>query len=115
MEAASLQGVAQMFLGVGASDPRLDIHGNIDFCLRHQLSSYTKHDSPPNHVKPIPVPLLLHMAYIAQASNDPVHATIAEMITIAFYFLLHPGEYMGTGMTNTPFQLADVQLFSHGT
>jgi len=112
--AASLQGIAQMFLGVGASNPCLNQHGNINFCLRCQFSSYTKHNSPPNCVKPISVPLLLHIAYIAQASHNLVHATIVDMTTIAFYFLLRPGEYTGTGATNTPFLLANVQLFSHG-
>mmetsp|Transcript_19169 Transcript_19169/g.25175 ORF Transcript_19169/g.25175 Transcript_19169/m.25175 type:complete len:207 (+) Transcript_19169:277-897(+) len=33
------------------------------------------------------------------------------MITLAFFFLLRPGEYTGTHNDDTPFRLADVQLF----
>jgi hypothetical protein len=38
---------------------------------------------------------------------------VADMIALAFFFLLRPGEYTGTGGGSTPFCLADVQLF-HG-
>jgi len=33
------------------------------------------------------------------------------MATIAFFFLLRPGEYTGDALTNTPFALRDLQLF----
>jgi hypothetical protein len=32
------------------------------------------------------------------------------MITIAFYFILHPGEYIGTTSDDTPFRLQEVEL-----
>jgi len=112
--AAALQGIAQTFLGLGAPDPRLDYHGNIDYRLRRQMASYGKDDPPPHRVKPIPISILQHIAFVAQASQDPRHATIADMITIAFYFLLRPGEYTGSSSGAHPFRLADVQLFSQG-
>jgi hypothetical protein len=36
---------------------------------------------------------------------------IADMICLAFFFLLRPGEYTGTTGDNCPFLLRDVQLF----
>ena len=40
---------------------------------------------------------------------DTTFCSIADMIVIAFFFLLRPGEY--TDNDNNPFRLADVQLF----
>jgi hypothetical protein len=37
--------------------------------------------------------------------------TIANMIALAFFFLLRPGEYTGTKSESTSFRLQDVQLF----
>ena len=36
---------------------------------------------------------------------------VADMIVIAFFYLLRPGEYTGTTNDNAPFRLQDVQLF----
>jgi hypothetical protein len=36
---------------------------------------------------------------------------IADMITIAFFFLLRPGEYTGTIVDDTPFRLEDMALY----
>jgi len=42
-------------------------------------------------------------------SADTTFCAISDMIVIAFFFLLRPGEY--TDNNNNPFRLADVQLF----
>jgi hypothetical protein len=39
---------------------------------------------------------------------------ITDMILIAFFFLLRPGEYTGTVSTVTPFQLQDINLYIYG-
>jgi hypothetical protein len=36
---------------------------------------------------------------------------VADMIALAFFFLLRPGEYTGTKSDTTPFRLCDTQLF----
>jgi hypothetical protein len=36
------------------------------------------------------------------------------MISLAFFFLLHPGEYTGTNSDTSPFRFCDVQLFVGG-
>jgi hypothetical protein len=45
-------------------------------------------------------------------TNLSANLGIADMIVIAFLFLLQPGEYTGTHWDTTPFRFADVQLFA---
>jgi len=49
--------------------------------------------------------------HTAILSNDTSSLAVADMITIAFYFLLRPGEYTGNPSDTTPFRLRDVALF----
>lgn len=103
--------VAQTFLGVGAPDPRLNTAGDIDFRLRRMISAWKKEDSPPNRVKPIPIQVINHIVVSAMHSEDPNTKATADMIIIAFFYLLRPGEYTDNSDTSTPFHLEDVQLF----
>ena len=64
-------------------------------------------------VKPVPIQVLRRLAYLAQHSHPTNHllrATV-DMIIIAFFFLLRPGEYTDSSSDTTPFTLEDVQLF----
>jgi len=105
--------VGQTFSSVGSPDPRLNSSGKIDFRIQRQLSCYTKQDPPPNRVKPIPVPILQRILAIALMGHSRFNIAVGDMIAIAFFFLLRPGEHTGSGSESTPFRLADVQLF-HG-
>jgi hypothetical protein len=110
----ALRSVGQTLASVGAADPRLTSQGTIDFRIRRMLAAYAKTDSPPNRVKPIPVPILRHvMAQALLASSAPALAC-ADMICLAFFFLLRPGEYTGTASSTQPFQLRDVRFFLGG-
>jgi hypothetical protein len=53
---------------------------------------------------------------MAQAllAGNPVTQAFADMICLAFFFLLRPGEYTGTTSASQPFLLRDVQLFLGG-
>ena len=77
------------------------------------LKAYSNQDPPPNRVKPVPIPVVRRIMAIANASNDPFNLAIADMICIAFFFLLRPGEYTISTAESTPFEFKDVQLF-HG-
>jgi hypothetical protein len=44
---------------------------------------------------------------------DPFFTCAADMIGLAFFFLLRPGEYANSPSDSTPFEARDVQLF-HG-
>ena len=107
--------VAQTFQSVGAPDPRLNSNNNIDFRLQRMIAAWKKQDPPPNRVKPIPMQVLRQLATVAQQSHLEYTRATTDMIIIAFFFLLRPGEYVDTNRNATesdPFRLADTQLFS---
>ena len=103
--------VAQAFLQVGADDPRLNSAHKIDFRLQRTLKAWKSTDPAPDRVKPIPITVIRRIATLAQTTHaaDAAFCATADMIVIAFFFLLRPGEY--TDNPNNPFRLADVQLF----
>jgi hypothetical protein len=51
------------------------------------------------------------MALAAAATATSHIAAVADMICLAFFFLLRPGEYTGTPSDTTPFCLQDVQCW----
>ena len=77
------------------------------------LSSFTKKDPPPRRVKPVPIAVLRNVAATALASQCPIQQATADMILLAFFFLLRPGEYTAksTNPDAHPFLLENVQLF----
>lgn len=103
--------VAQAFLNVGAEDPRLNSAHQIDFRLQRMIKSWKSSDPAPLRVKPIPIQVIRRVATLSQLSsaNDSLYQATTDMIILAFFFLLRPGEY--TDNDNTPFCLKDVQLF----
>ena len=96
---------------MGAPDPRSDSDGKVDFRLRRMLSAYSKDDPAPNRVKPVPVPVLRRILTVAAAATDAHAKATADMICLAFFFLLRPGEYVVSQAESTPFEIKDVQLF----
>jgi len=106
-----IRGVAQTFLHVGAGDPRHNSSNTIDFRLQRTLKAWKTSDPAPLRVKPIPISVIRRIAVLSQTTNAhlPLFSATADMIIIAFFFLLRPGEY--TDNNNHPFRLQDVQLF----
>jgi hypothetical protein len=108
----ALRAIGQAFARVGSPDVRKNVYGDIDFRIQRQIRAYKREDSPPKRVKPIPIVIILYI--LAQAYGITRHEdtqAIADMITIAFFFLLRPGEYTGTTSDDTPFRLQDVHLY----
>eukprot|EP00804_Cyclotella_cryptica_P023818 CCRYP_011179-RA/>CCRYP_011179-RA protein AED:0.32 eAED:0.33 QI:0/0/0/1/0/0/2/0/551 len=110
---AYVRHIAQTFLHMGAQDPRLTSIGQIDFCLQGMVAAWKKKDSPPCWVKPVPIRIIRHIAYLARhsTSSNSLLVAVVDMIIIAFFFLLRPGEYTHSNQESTPFRLSDVQLF----
>ena len=107
--------IGQAFSSMGTADPRFSpIDGKIDFRLRRQKRCWKKGDAPPRRVKPCPVTIVLWLLDRAYKSTTPIVAdmTMADMICIAFFFLLRPGEYTGTTTDDAAFTLNDVYLYS---
>ena len=108
----AIRSVGQRFASLGSKDPRYDSVGNIDFRISRLLRSYTKTDAPPNRVKPVPITLVIHALTFAFHSRPSAERkAIANLICIAFYFCLRPGEYTGTTTDDQAFALDDVAFF----
>ena len=107
----SWRAIGQTLAMLGAPDPRHNIHGDIDFRLQRQLRGYARLDTPPNRVKPVPLSVIRHVLALAFEQHNPEAQAIADMICLAFYFLLRPGEYTGNPSNTTPFTIADVQCY----
>jgi hypothetical protein len=97
---------------LGTDDPRYDSYGNIDFRLSRQYRSYVKKDKPPSRVKPLPITVVMAALQFACVSSPTIEReSIANMICIAFFFCLRPGEYTGTTTDDQAFSLDDVTLY----
>lgn len=111
--ADALYFVAQTFTLVGAIDPRLAPgSSHLDLRLTRLLRSYSKSDPPPVRVKPIPLPILHQASPIAILAGDPFSLAASDLMWLAFFFLLRPGEYSSSTPESHPFTLSDIQLWS---
>ena len=92
--AEELRQVGQTIALMGAQDPRFDRQGNITLPLQRQLRGYTKEDDPPTRKKPIPFEILtrLHKNILTDTHASPALKAIADMVCIAVFFLMRPGE-----------------------
>ena len=99
---------------LGTKDPRLTKYGTVDFRLRRQTRCYAKQDPAPGRVKPIPFPILHHVASRVTGNPNADHATRAkvDMMIIAVFFLMRPGEYCNSTGEAHPFKMEDTRLFS---
>jgi hypothetical protein len=109
--AGALRSVGQTFVSMGSQDPRFTIQNKMDFRPQRQLACYSKEDPPPDRVKPIPITIIWHVLSAALLSATIDNLGVADMIVLAFFFLLRPGEYTATASDTTPFRMCDVQLF----
>jgi hypothetical protein len=108
----TLRSVGQTFASVGAADPRLTLQGKMDFRLQRQLACYySKQDPPPDRVKPVPIAIIRQVLAAAITAATIDNLAVADMIVLAFFFLLRPGEYTALPSDTTPFRMCDVQLF----
>ena len=98
---------------MGAADPRLNSALKTDFRISRMLAAWKREDPPANRVKPIPIAVIRRIAHVAQRLPPDAHflRAVADMIIIAFFFLLRPGEYTDSASDTTPFTLGDVQMF----
>ena len=84
---------------------------NIQFLSKKEKK---KKDPPPNCVKPIPIQVIRTIQFVAGNSANLALQRTADMIVLAFFFLLRPGEYTASPSDTQPFDLRSVQLFLGG-
>ena len=74
--------------------------------------AWQRDDAPPSRVKPFPLSLVGHVWNLAESEASPVSLAAAQCLVLGFYFLLRPGEYLGTPTSSpTLFRLRDVQFW----
>jgi hypothetical protein len=73
-------------------DPRLQVSSKLDFHSHCQLQGYVKADPPPTQVDLIPLQILLHLIEHCYHTQDPIASARGHILTLGFFFLLHPGE-----------------------
>eukprot|EP00536_Pseudo-nitzschia_multiseries_P004927 jgi/Psemu1/11292/gm1.11292_g len=108
----TIRSVGQTLARLGSKDPRTNSTGSLDFRLTAQFKGYAKLDPAPSRVKPVPITLVMHALWFAYYDSlSPPHQAIANMICIAFFFCLRPGEYTGTTRDDQAFSLQDVAFY----
>ena len=106
--------MGQAYARLGAPDPRLNRHGELDIRLTSLYRAWSKADEPPSRVKPLPLPVVAQVLALARVEGSPTARAAAATLILAFYFLLRPREYLGTPPTDgtsPQFRLRDVQLW----
>ena len=95
------------------SNPRLNSAGKTDFRIQRMLAAWKKEGPPANRVKPIPIAVIRRICFIAQQLPPEANhlRAVTDMVIIAFFYLLRPGEYTDSPSDTAPFALQDVQLF----
>ena len=111
----AIRTIGQAYARLGSPDPRLNLHGDLDFRLSSLYRAWQRDDAPPTRVKPLPLSVVGHVWTMAAAEDTADAHAAAQTLVIGFYFLLRPGEYLGAPRASNPhgslFRLADVQFW----
>jgi len=109
----ALRSVGQALAALGLPDPRFArFSTSLDFRLKRQLAGYQRLDPPPQRVKPVPLPVLRFAVDAALRRISPIAEALSDLIVLAFFYLLRPGEYAHSPSPEAaPFRLQDVHLF----
>jgi hypothetical protein len=90
----AIRHVAQTLLLAGYADPRRTYGASeLDLPFRHLLKSYKDQDPAPKPQLALPVATVERAAAYYQAPHPPLVRATADLVTIAFFFLLRVGEY----------------------
>ena len=105
--------MGQAHARLGAPDPRLNALGNLNFRLSSLLRAWAKADAPPQRVKPHPLPVVAQVWNLAQGENTPLATAAASCLIMGFFFLLRPGEYLGSPARPNAhmFRICDLQFW----
>jgi integrase len=116
----SLRHVAQTLVLAGYPDPRRSYGSkDLDLPFSRLLRSYKTDDPAPKPQLALPVRAIQCAVTHYTEIGTPIACAIADLLTIAFFFLLRPGEYtMPSARTKTrtvQFRRQDVRFFKAGS
>jgi hypothetical protein len=90
----ALHHVAQTLLLAGCDGPRRTYGAKeLDLPFRHLLKGYKEQDPAPKPQLALPITTIGHAGAYHQAPHDVLTRATANLTNIAFFFLLHVGEY----------------------
>jgi hypothetical protein len=90
----ALRHVAQTLVLAGFDDPRRTYGSKeLDLPFRHLLKGYREQDPAPQPQLALPVITIERAGAYHQAPQTPLTRATADLVTIAFFFLLRVGEY----------------------
>jgi hypothetical protein len=90
----ALRHVAQTLILAGFDDPRRTYGSKeLDLPFRHLLKNYRDQDPAPRPQLALPVTTIERAGAYYQAPNTALTRATADLVTIAFFFLLRVGEY----------------------
>lgn len=98
---------------LGLRDPTKDRDGNRDIRIQRLLSCWKKEDGPPSRAAPIQVKILRDAAAHSRNSDTPRGRATADLMWIAFFFCMRPGEYAQT-QGGHPFTIRDTAFLNAG-
>jgi hypothetical protein len=115
----ALRHVAQTLVLAGYRDPRRSYGSkDLDLPFSRLLRSYKTDDPAPQPQLALPVRAVQCAVDHYTTKGTPTACAIADLLTIAFFFLLRPGEYtMPSARTKTrtvQFRRQDVRFFKNG-
>ena len=87
----------------------------MDFRLQRQKKFYAKEDPPPSRLQPMPVEFLHRASAYLRRLDTPQSLAIVNLIWIAFFFLMRPGEFCDSGRDSHPFLIRDVTFHAGNT
>ncbi|KAL3815966.1 hypothetical protein ACHAXA_008925 [Cyclostephanos tholiformis] len=96
-----IRGVAQTFLHVGATDPRLNTAHTIDFWLQRTLKAWKTMDPAPLRVKPIPIEVIKRIA--VSAPSEQIRQARFASLTFTTQKNGVRGEVIGLACSGDPF------------
>ena len=115
----ALRHVSQTLVLAGYPDPRRTYGAKeLDIPFRHLLKAYKDVDPAPKPQLALPVDTIQYAAAHFREPHDALSRATADLVTVAFFFLLRVGEYtMPTKKTRTwtvQFRLKDVRFHHRG-
>ena len=111
----ALRAVTKKFELDGQRNPLVNSQGVYTQKIKQLLSGFRKFDPPPRRKLAVPISVPIWLLEQGLKSRDPRYQAVGDLVIIAFFFLLRPGEYTYSPPTDRkqtiPFRFCDIYLW----